>query len=117
MTACRGTPLPSAARSVEHDVAADVPLTPQRSRTNFLTPIIERAQAAAPDGLSAAAVWVELQRLAAVKVAPLYGATDEGIQYLKDGAPLIFTRQALGERLKRASAPRRRDTVRHGKPR
>jgi hypothetical protein len=39
--------------------------------------------------------------LAEKRTAPLIGATEDGLQYLKGGTAEIFTRKSLGKRLAR----------------
>lgn len=70
-------------------------------RRNSLTPVIEMAQATCKNANDTAAVWAELQMLAEQKQAPLIGATEEGLQYLKNGNAAIFTRESLRKRLAR----------------
>jgi hypothetical protein len=48
-----------------------------------------------------AEVWAALQVLAEKREAPLLGATEDGLQYLKGGEAAIFRRKALGQRLGR----------------
>ena len=72
-----------------------------RTRRNDLTPVIEQAQKQCIDPHDTAAVWAALLVLAEKKVAPLLGATEDGLQYLKDGTAEIFTRKSLGKRLTR----------------
>ena len=70
-------------------------------RRDVLTPVIERAQRRCHNSKDSAEVWANLLVLAEKKSAPLFGATDEGLQYLKGGDAAIFTRDALSKRLAR----------------
>lgn len=72
-----------------------------KARRDALTPVIERAQSECRNPQDAAEVWGVLLMLAEKKTAPLIGATEEGLQYLKGGAAEIFTRKSLGKRLAR----------------
>lgn len=70
-------------------------------RRDSLTPVIEMAQAACRNPHDTAEVWAALQVLAEKKQAPLIGATEDGLQYLKKGNAEIFTRESLRKRLAR----------------
>lgn len=72
-----------------------------KTRRNTLTPVIEQAQKQCIDPQDTAAVWAALLVLAEKKTAPLIGATEDGLQYLKNGAAASFTRNALRQRLVR----------------
>lgn len=72
-----------------------------KSRRDALTPVIEQAQRQCRDSQDTAEVWAALQVLAEKKEAPLIGATEDGLQYLKGGEAAIFTRKSLGQRLAR----------------
>ena len=72
-----------------------------KARRNTLTPVIEQAQKQCTDPSDTAAVWAALLVLAEKKTAPLIGATEEGLQYLKGGTAEIFKRKSLGQRLAR----------------
>ncbi len=72
-----------------------------KARRDALKPVIERAQSECRNPQDAAEVWGVLLMLAEKKTAPLIGATEEGLQYLKGGAAEIFTRKSLGKRLAR----------------
>lgn len=72
-----------------------------KTRRNTLTPVIEQAQKQCIDPQDTAAVWAALLVLAEKKTAPLIGATEDGLQYLKNGAAASFTRNALRQRLGR----------------
>ena len=89
-------------------VAASGDITPlnkivhsTKARRNTLTPVIEQAQKQCTDPSDTAAVWAALLVLAEKKTAPLIGATEEGLQYLKGGTAEIFKRKSLGQRLAR----------------
>lgn len=68
-------------------------------RRNILTPLIELAQASCKNKTDTAEVWAALQPLAQQKKAPLIGATEDGLQYLKNGECKIFKRDSLRKRL------------------
>jgi hypothetical protein len=70
-------------------------------RRNTLTPVIELAQANCRNPQDTAEVWAALLVLAEGKHAPLLGATENGLQYLKGGTAANLTRDALGKRLNR----------------
>lgn len=72
-----------------------------KTRRDALTPVIELAQSLCRDSTDTAEVWAALLVLAEKKTAPLIGATEEGLQYLKGGTAEIFTRKSLGKRLTR----------------
>lgn len=72
-----------------------------KSRRDTLTPVIELAQSQCRSPKDTAEVWATLLVLADKKRAPLIGATEDGLQYLKDGAAAIFKRKSLGKRLTR----------------
>jgi hypothetical protein len=72
-----------------------------KTRRDALTPVIERAQQQCNDPKDTAAVWAALQVLAEKKAAPLIGATEDGLQYLKNGGAAILNRDALRKRLGR----------------
>ena len=78
------------------------------SRRRTLQPEIERAQELCKDRWDSAEVWAALSKLAEKKHGLLIGATEDGLQYLKDGEAANFTRDALRKRLKRGeeSSPR-----------
>lgn len=75
--------------------------TTKGKRRDTLTPVIETAQKQCNEPKDTAEVWATLQVLAEKKVAPLIGATEQGLQYLKNGTCKIFTRDALRKRLGR----------------
>lgn len=81
-----------------------------KTRRDSLTPVIEQAQKRCNDQQDTAAVWAALQALAEEKVPPLRGATEDGLQYLKNGNAAIFTRESLRKRLVRQT---RLTTVKH----
>jgi hypothetical protein len=72
-----------------------------KTRRDALTPVIEQAQKECNDPTDTAEVWATLQVLAEKKTPPLIGATEEGLQYLKNGGVAIFNRDALRKRLAR----------------
>ena len=73
-------------------------------RRSLLSPVIELAQGKAQNRFDVADVWAQLQQLAAERTAPLIGATEDGIQYRKDGDVSILTRDALRLKLQRLEA-------------
>lgn len=72
-----------------------------KTRRDALTPVIEFAQGQCRDPRDTAEVWAVLQVLAEKKTAPLIGATEEGLQYLKNGNAANFNRESLRKRLGR----------------
>ncbi|MDO8778499.1 MAG: hypothetical protein Q7K57_59245 [Burkholderiaceae bacterium] len=72
-----------------------------KARRSTLKPVIELAQSGCRNPKDTAEVWAVLLVLAEKKTAPLIGATEEGLQYLKGGTAEIFTRKSLGQRLAR----------------
>ena len=72
-----------------------------KTRRDTLTPVIEQAQMQCNDPQDTAAVWAALLVLAEKRTAPLIGATEEGLQYLKNGTAASFNREALRKRLGR----------------
>lgn len=72
-----------------------------KTRRDTLTPVIEQAQTQCRNATDTAEVWGALLVLAEKKTAPLIGATEEGLQYLKHGTVAIFKRNSLGKRLAR----------------
>lgn len=80
---------------------ASVSHTTTPTRRDSLTPAIEQAQAQCKDPKDTAAVWAVLQVMAEQKHPPLIGATEDGLQYLKNGNGAIFNRDALRKRLAR----------------
>lgn len=83
------------------EVSAQVIRHTSKVRRNTLTPVIEMAQSQCRNPNDTAEVWAALSVLAQKKHAPLFGATDEGLQYYKGGEAAIFTRKSLGKRLAR----------------
>jgi hypothetical protein len=80
-------------------------------RRDSLMPAIEKAQTHCRDPLDTAEVWAQLLVLAEKRFPPLIGATEEGLQYFKDGEAKFFARDALRKRLGRLppiSADKRR---------
>lgn len=97
-----GKPKPVLVGSVSGSEVAkpeNVSNTTTPKRRNSLTPVIEKAQSLCRNPNDTAEVWAELQVLAEKKSAPLIGATEDGLQYLNNGAAKIFTREALRKRL------------------
>ena len=72
-----------------------------KTRRHTLDPVIEVAQSKCNDPFDTAAVWAALSVLAEQKQTPLLGATEEGIQWLKNGAAAIYSRRNLGDKLRR----------------
>ena len=68
-------------------------------RRNLLTPVIEAAQRDCGDPKDTDQVFAMLAAMAEKKVAPLLGATERGIQYLKNGEAGSLSRDALHKRL------------------
>ena len=88
----------------QEPVDAKVPATivhSTKTRRDTLTPVIELAQQKCRDPQDPAEVWAVLLLLAEKKQAPLIGATEDGLQYLRHGEADIFTRKSLGARLSR----------------
>ena len=75
--------------------------TTKDRRRDTLTPVIELAQSQCRNRQDTAEVWGRLQVLAESKSPPLIGATEDGLQYLKNGVAAIFKRDDLGKRLRR----------------
>lgn len=71
------------------------------TRRRTLQPEIEHAQSLCKNEWDSAEVWGALQIMAENKYGQLRGATEEGLQYLEFGEAKIFTRGALGKRLKK----------------
>jgi hypothetical protein len=92
------------ALTVQHITSA-APLTTvvhsTKTRRDTLTPVIELAQSQCRTSTDTAEVWGVLLVLAERKTAPLIGATEDGLQYLKDGTAANFTRNSLRLRLAR----------------
>ena len=101
------TPAQSPATPAPMVAASDGPaplrtvINSTKARRDTLTPVIEQAQKQCTDPSDTAAVWAALLVLAEKKTAPLIGATEEGLQYLKGGTAEIFKRKSLGQRLAR----------------
>jgi hypothetical protein len=72
-----------------------------KARRDILSPVIELAQTKCRNPQDVAEVWGVMQGLAEKKTAPLIGATEEGVQYLKGGEAVIFKRDSLAKRLNR----------------
>jgi hypothetical protein len=72
-----------------------------KTRRDELTPVIEHAQSQCRNPKDTAEVWACLQVLAEHKSAPLIGATEDGLQYLKHGTVERLSRDALSKRLAR----------------
>jgi hypothetical protein len=94
------TQLPELETSLEVGILSH---TIKTNRRHQLRPDIERAQALCKDPWDTTEVWAELSIFARKQDSQLFGATEDGLQYLKDGEVAIFTRNALQKRLKRAS--------------
>jgi hypothetical protein len=75
--------------------------TTKTSRRDTLTPVIELAQHECRNRRDTAEVWARLVVLAESKSPPLIGATEDGLQYLKNGTASIFKRDDLRKRLLR----------------
>ncbi len=80
---------------------ASIVHTTKPRRRDTLTPVIEAAQACCRNPKDTAEVWNALLVQAERRSAPLIGATEDGLQYLKDGSAAFFTRDALRKRLGR----------------
>ena len=78
-----------------------------KARRDILTPVIEFAQTKCRNPNDAAEVWGVLQQLGEKKHPPLFGATDDGVQYLSDGQANFFKRKSLGQRLTRLGSSRK----------
>ncbi len=98
---------PQAAPVVTGQARSDDPAPPNKivhstkTRRDSLTPVIEQAQRQCSDPQDTAAVWAALLVLAEMKTAPLIGATEDGLQYLKNGTAASLNRDALRKRLGR----------------
>jgi hypothetical protein len=79
------------------------------TRRRTLKPEIEHAQSLCKDTWDVAEVWAELQKMAEKQHGQLLGATEDGLQYLKNGEAAIFTRDALQKRLKRSWTKTQKD--------
>jgi hypothetical protein len=75
-------------------------------RRDALSPVVEAAQEQCRDPDDAAQVWAQLLFMAEQKVPPLLGATEDGIQYLKQEGAANLSRDALSKRIRRAAARR-----------
>ncbi len=73
--------------------------TTKTPRRDILNPVIELAQSQCRNRLDTAEVWAQLGELAKNKTTPLFGATEDGLQYLDKGVAAIFKRDALDKRL------------------
>lgn len=71
-------------------------------RRDTLTPVIEQARKQCSNPLDVAEVWAVLSDMAEKKVPPLFGATEGGLQWRKNGDVAIFARKALAERIRRS---------------
>ena len=72
-----------------------------KTRRDTLMPVIEMAQKQCNDPKDTAAVWAALLVLAEKRIPPFIGATEDGLQYLKNGTAASFNRDALRKRLGR----------------
>lgn len=70
-------------------------------RRDILTPVIECAQKQCRNPKDTAEVWAALVVLAERKTPPLLGATEDGLQFLRDGTVAAFKRDSLRKRLGR----------------
>ena len=77
--------------------------TTKGKKNHPLAHIIIEAQKELSDKFNTAAVWANLQALAAKKFSNLLGETEDGIQYPKKGETAYFTKDALAMYLKRQS--------------
>ena len=98
-TAKTQTMTPSPAPEVADGASSVIHST--KVRRDALTPVIELAQKNCRNPQDTAEVWAALLVLAETKHAPLRGATEDGLQYLKGGAAAFFNRDALRKRLDR----------------
>lgn len=83
--------------------------TTKDERRHTLKPEIEHAQSLCKDASDVVEVWAALQKMAEKKHGQLLGATEDGLQYLKNGEAVPFTRNALQKRLKRSWAKTQKD--------
>jgi len=74
----------------------------RRRRRDMLTPVVEEAQGRCKDPMDWTQVWAQLAHLAEKQHPPLFGSTEEGIQYLHDGEAQVLSKEALRKRLGRA---------------
>lgn len=95
----QGTPKPAPVKTASDGATSFIHST--KARRDTLTPVIELAQTQCRNATDTAEVWGALLVMAEKKTAPLIGATEEGLQYLKGGTAEIFTRKSLGQRLAR----------------
>jgi hypothetical protein len=72
-----------------------------KTRRDALTPVIEHAQSQCRNPKDTAEVWACLQVLAVKKTPPLFGETEGGLQYRKNGNTEYFTLDSLSKRLAR----------------
>jgi len=79
------------------------------TRRRTLKPEIEHAQSLCKDTSDVAEVWAALQKMAEKQHGQLLGATEDGLQYLKNGEAATFTRDALQKRLKRSWTKTQKD--------
>lgn len=78
-------------------------------RRHTLDPVIEMAQSQCRNPFDVAEVWAALSVLADKKHGPLLGATEDGIQWLKDGDVAFYSKRNLSDKLRRqkkSSKPR-----------
>lgn len=98
---CANTAKDGAVPTSESRLTATVTHTTKTPRRDTLTPVIELAKNQCRKPKDTAEVWACLLMLAESKSPPLIGATEEGLQYLKNGMAAIFKRDALRKRLAR----------------
>lgn len=74
----------------------------KRQRNNLLTPLICQAQESCRDPLSTAEVWPKLQAMAAQRLGPFLGVSEEGLKYTDESDQVQFlTKRNLKDRLRR----------------
>lgn len=74
-------------------------------RRDSLAPVIEQAQLKCQNPRDVAEVWAVLLTFAEEMIPPLRGATEDGLQFLKEGNIAYFDRGALRKRLARQAPP------------
>jgi hypothetical protein len=101
-TAPSATPVP-APRSKQQPAPGRGTVHSTKTRRDALSAVIERAQARCDRPDDPAEVWGQLQAMAEKQESPLLGATEDGIQYLKNGQAANLSRDALSKRVHRWS--------------